>query len=241
MVQRICPNCRQLNISTASICRECGFRLIDTPEPLEPLSPSVALMGSWLETPLDWVGVFFSGGLGLGRFCRGAANWNRFIVDMIAIAVLNGLLGLLTVIIALSDKSSLGLRITDIHLRLGITGDAERLIGGVGVGLGLAFLDVLYVGLVYAFTLLFDGKGDLSDHLHLFFSATIGRNLLAPLILALGIVDIRLFIGIALFSIAYSYYLYIRVVQKVHQLPWPLAILPIVVAPVVMNVFLNFI
>lgn len=238
MAQRICPNCRYTNPSTATICRECGFNLGRSPE----TAPTESALGlGWIGTPLDWVGLFFSGGLGLRRFCRGDQNWNRFIVDMVALAILNGLLGLLTVAIALNIDSSFSLEITDIQLELGVSGDFERLVSGVLTGLGLAFVEVIYVAIVYGFTLFFDGKGDLSDHFHLFFSATLGRNLFVPAILALGVVDIRLFIVAALLSIVYSYYLYVRIIQGVHRLSLPLAILPILIAPVFMNAILNFI
>lgn len=238
MVQRLCPNCRNLNPPTATICRECGYRLNGNAESTPTVSPAIA---SWLETPLDWIGVFFSGGMRLERFCRSDRNWSRFVVDMLTLAVLNGLLGLLTVVIALNSDSALSVEITDLQLSFGVTGDVARLINGILIGLGLVFIEVAYVGLVYAFTLFFEGTGDLSDHLHLFFAATIGRNLMAPVILATGMLDIRLFIAVALLSIVYGYYLYIRIIQAVHHLSLPIAILPVLVAPAVMNALLNFI
>ncbi|MCB9436467.1 MAG: hypothetical protein H6673_05655 [Anaerolineales bacterium] len=237
-MQRLCPNCRNLNPPTATICRECGYRLGGDVESPPTVSPAIPV---WLGTPLDWIGVFFSGGMGLGRYCRGGQNWSRFVVDMLALSILNGLLGLLTVIISLNSDSALSVEITDLQLSLGVTGDAARLINGILIGLGFVFLEVAYVGLVYAFTLFFEGTGDLSDHLHLFFAATIGRNLITPVILAIGMIDIRLFIAVALLLIVYGYFLYVRIIQAVHRLSLPIAILPVLVAPAVMNAILNFI
>jgi hypothetical protein len=100
---------------------------------------------------------------------------------------------------------------------------------------GSAIGTIFYLIIVHFIAVFFEGKGDLSDHLHMNLSVDVVYNLLLPLSFLAGAIDIFLFLAVAGFIILYRVYLQLRVIQVVHQIPFVFALLAAIAAPMIFS------
>lgn len=229
---KICPSCRQFNPANAVICGHCGTNM-DTRTSSTTSSIDTSSMPLIVELLRDWFGIYFSLGFNLQRFTQDPRNWNKFSLDIIVVALLNGITGLLWAFLVIQfDYSAFASNMGDVlemfsqgfSLGLDPEVNADILITGTLVGFGTTFTVTLYMIFIHYCATFFGGKGDISDLFHMSLSVSIVSAMLTPVVLLTGPLNLFLFIAVALLWSLYALVLEISIIQAVYKVNIAIAV-----------------
>lgn len=238
---KLCPNCGGANPSQVTICRNCGFSFEQKqhlPRDTRQTAKVVLSRTSFplaLEVISDWLGIFFSLGFHLKRFLNDRRGWIKFIIDVLAVAVISGFTLLLSFTFTANIDNKFSNEIRDIRLDFGIEGDTQFLLSGILFAFGSSIGTIIYLLIVHYTAIFFGGKGDLFDHLHMNLSVDVIYNLILPISFIAGAINIFAFLAVAGSIVLYRIFLQVRVIQVVHQIPFVFALLAALVAPMIFS------